>query len=504
MPLQIRRGTEAERQAMTVPLAPGELLYTTNTQQIYVGDGITVGGILTGGLSENSAKDAAAEMIINGNHQGVSFFYNTETKTLDAIVDTSITVEDGPFRADAFVGSLFSDDSILLVDAINGRILAPVFADLTGSVFANDSNLLIDADNKTLIINSVESVNGIINITGTLSFEGANTESLILENLSDTPDSNSISFKKSRGTIGNLSPVINGDVLSSIDILGYTGDDYYLAASIVASVDGTVSALSVPSKLGFYIETQNGDFKNPFEIASNEFDGRALIKLSRERGSSDNPTKVEDGDNTHEILFQSYDGVKYFPHARIIVDVDGVTDVDDIPSTINLEVVKPGIGFLRPFQIDSNGSINIFKEIYDEGILRVFQRHETQDSANIEFFRSRGTAINEESILQNDDIIDFAFIAYNNGDYRPSAGIKVKAVDLVGNRVVSTISLAMDNGSAFDERFLIESSGTIDFKQAPLVVGSNPGEVDTTAPVEYMRVKLNGVEYAMPLFAINT
>jgi hypothetical protein len=502
MPLQIRRGTDAERQAMVVPLAPGELLYTTNTQQIYVGDGITIGGILTSGFTTNDAKDAAADMIVNGNHQKISFLYNTETKTLDASVD--ILPNEGPLRADAFVGSVFADDSTLLVDAVNGRIVAPVFADLTGSVFANDLNLLIDAENKTIVINSVEAVSGTIGISGIFSFEGANTESLILENSSELPDSNSISFKKSRGIVGNLSPVVNGDTLSSINISGYTGVDYFLSASIVASVDGTVSGLSVPSKLSFNIQSQNGDFKNPFEIASNQFDGRALIKLSRERGSSSNPIKVESGDSTHEISFQSYDGDKYLSHARIIVDVNGVTDIDDIPSTLNLEVLKPGVGFLRAFQIDSNGSVNIYKSIYEEGILRVFQRHETQDSANIEFFRSRGTDIIEESILQNDDIIDFAFLAYNNGAYRPSAGIKIKAVDLVGNRVVSNILLAMDNGSDFAERFVIESSGTIDFKQAPLVVGTDPGEVDTTAAVEYMRVKLNGVEYAMPLFAINT
>jgi hypothetical protein len=45
MPLQIRRGTEAERLAMTQPLASGELLYVTNEQILYIGDGATLGGI---------------------------------------------------------------------------------------------------------------------------------------------------------------------------------------------------------------------------------------------------------------------------------------------------------------------------------------------------------------------------------------------------------------------------------------------------------------------------
>jgi hypothetical protein len=46
MALQIRRGTEAQRAALTgvdVP-ALGELLYTTDTKKLYIGDGVSGGG----------------------------------------------------------------------------------------------------------------------------------------------------------------------------------------------------------------------------------------------------------------------------------------------------------------------------------------------------------------------------------------------------------------------------------------------------------------------------
>jgi len=42
MALRLRRGTDAERQTIT-PLE-GELIYTTDTEKLYVGDGTTVGG----------------------------------------------------------------------------------------------------------------------------------------------------------------------------------------------------------------------------------------------------------------------------------------------------------------------------------------------------------------------------------------------------------------------------------------------------------------------------
>ena len=43
MALQVRRGTNAERLGITP--AAGELIFTTDTKQLYVGDGTTAGGI---------------------------------------------------------------------------------------------------------------------------------------------------------------------------------------------------------------------------------------------------------------------------------------------------------------------------------------------------------------------------------------------------------------------------------------------------------------------------
>lgn len=45
MALQIRRGTDAERQ-LIIP-AQGELIYTVDSKKLYVGDGVTTGGIGT-------------------------------------------------------------------------------------------------------------------------------------------------------------------------------------------------------------------------------------------------------------------------------------------------------------------------------------------------------------------------------------------------------------------------------------------------------------------------
>jgi len=43
MALKIRRGTDSQRGGIT--FAAGEIIWTTNTHKLYVGDGVTAGGI---------------------------------------------------------------------------------------------------------------------------------------------------------------------------------------------------------------------------------------------------------------------------------------------------------------------------------------------------------------------------------------------------------------------------------------------------------------------------
>ena len=68
MALQIRRGTNAERQLFT-PLQ-GELVFTTDTKKLYVGDGTTAGGVavdtLSGGDDTNTTYTISAETVSGG------------------------------------------------------------------------------------------------------------------------------------------------------------------------------------------------------------------------------------------------------------------------------------------------------------------------------------------------------------------------------------------------------------------------------------------------------
>lgn len=204
MPLQIRRGTAAERNAISSPLAIGELLYVTDQGKIYIGDGTALGGddsagnpgqggkgLIVTGFTSEEARDAAAEMFIRGEHNNIFFFYNDTQDTMSATVSLenyegnvsingtlSISEE---FQASSIKASIFADDSTLLVDAVSGTIPYSVISgaptalssftndtgfvtlaqinegnfgfvgDLQGSVFGADSTMLVDALNSKIV-----------------------------------------------------------------------------------------------------------------------------------------------------------------------------------------------------------------------------------------------------------------------------------------------------------------------------------------------------------------
>jgi hypothetical protein len=126
MSLRIRRGTESQRLGFTPDL--GEIIWTTNGEKLYVGDGVTPGGKNIGaqlagvGLTFNGttgkldssasfttdqiaegvnnkyfsselAQDAVASALVTGVHSGISFVYNTTQDTanrIDATVSLSL------------------------------------------------------------------------------------------------------------------------------------------------------------------------------------------------------------------------------------------------------------------------------------------------------------------------------------------------------------------------------------------------------------------------------
>jgi hypothetical protein len=188
MALRLRRGTDAERLLITP--ADGEMIWTTDTQELYVGDGTTVGGIrITGALNDSpealtrnldldsntifgsgdinisgqittSGSITATGTVTAGSLVGDgSQIYNLSAANLDV---SDLVVEGGAYylnvigpdssivldasTGDLDVGDITADTLTLTGDvSIGGQVIAnQYYGDLIGEVHAEDSTIVID------------------------------------------------------------------------------------------------------------------------------------------------------------------------------------------------------------------------------------------------------------------------------------------------------------------------------------------------------------------------
>jgi hypothetical protein len=302
MALQIRRGTDAQRQ--TIIFKSGELIYTTDLKDLYVGDGVTNGGtqlspvksvngstgtvvLTTDQVTQGSTNkyysvtqtkiDSGAALVAgNAGNTGISFSYNSSTNVINAVVTNS-----------------------------GGGILT-VSADLTPQL---GGNLNLNSRNIT--------GTGNVNVTGTISSTGK-ISSGILE--------------------------LNGSAIS-------TSDNSYLKINSGISLGDT-------SYNGYMLITNNSttlptvDFQNH----NNSADG-GFVNFVRGRGTDASPLRLQSGDIIYSIGFASNGSGTTDGAAYILVSVDGATSAGVAPGAMSFAVADSAGAYLSALDIKSTGMV---------------------------------------------------------------------------------------------------------------------------------------------------
>lgn len=288
MPLQIRRGTSAQRLSIT-PL-PGELIYDTSTGEIFVGNGTTPGGVVTTGISLEDARDEAASLFTSGSHTGISFSYDDANNRLNAAV-TSEFIQDR--AAELLTNGVHNGITFNYVDGSN-RIDATITSisngtfdgDLTGSVFADNSSIIINAIDRTVTANSVgAAIYTNLNTVEDVVFRVADPGSILFENSTgncrvkfiqntystsfndailfaqshENQDAININFYRSRGTYTSPAANIVGDEIAELTFFGH-GTARRTAGSITWEITGAATTTGIPAKL--VVRAHNGTINN--------------------------------------------------------------------------------------------------------------------------------------------------------------------------------------------------------------------------------------------------
>ena len=147
MALRFRRGLDIERQA--VVFVEGEPTYTTDNKEFFIGDGVTPGGIQIGGINsvlDDTTPRLGGNLDLNSNN-----IIGSGDIEITGNLKITGTIDVGKIEAD-YTGSLFGDDSTLIVDAINHRVYA--------DVLAMDGEVMVDSTTKevNLKFTSLESL----------------------------------------------------------------------------------------------------------------------------------------------------------------------------------------------------------------------------------------------------------------------------------------------------------------------------------------------------------
>ena len=308
MAFRLRRGTDAERQ--TVVFAEGELIYVTDTQEVYAGDGSTAGGNrITGNVSSSPASltrdlNMAGYAItgngtigIAGNITATKFIGDGSALTNLPVSDSGTGIIDGDTYEINIQGDIISDDSTIMVDAsavsFNGDgsnltnltlnqlddvgALSPNASDVLAYVGGNWTSIDIDSiytPPEQEVVGGAGILEGQtydINITGDVLAE----DSTILINTATQ------TINAPSGFTGNLTGNVTGTLTGNV-----TGD---LTGDVTGNVQGSVfddaSTTLINSATGEINATGGLTYTGGSTNITSSTTGQSVVSLSNTGGS---------------------------------------------------------------------------------------------------------------------------------------------------------------------------------------------------------------------------
>lgn len=310
MALRLRRGTDAQRLTIT-PLA-GELIYTTDTKRLFVGDGVTEGGnavdsnidlstqsinslsdvntsgdsttpnngeVLAWNANNNEWRPKLLQLAGDGSVvEGSNYRINIAADDSTIMVDTTTQTFTGNLTGDVtgdITGNVLADDSTVIVDAtsstITGTLIGNVTGELKGSVFSDDSTLLVDGI-AGAIVGNVEGTSGILVDTATDTLNPAFVEitnttpvdpSIKINKITDASNATNIDIFSSKGSIESPTLIDVNEPASAIANYAYNGSTYQKLAETLVSVkkysEDAVALGNLPGKIEWGVAGEDGN-----------------------------------------------------------------------------------------------------------------------------------------------------------------------------------------------------------------------------------------------------
>ena len=200
------------------PLRTAFTKINNNFNELYAGNFVSPTSLES---SLISAQDGVHDLGSGAKQWGdlhVKDFIHLGGKKISMSAGGALLVNNGVVQVTDMVGSVFADDSKLMMDGLTGILYGPMIGDVTGSVFADDSTIMVDAVGKLFVGNLVGDV------TGTVSSIANHTTANLTENTNlyytDVRANSAIDARVTGAYISTLSGVIadsvDGDLTGSV------------------------------------------------------------------------------------------------------------------------------------------------------------------------------------------------------------------------------------------------------------------------------------------------
>lgn len=495
MSLKLRRGTNAQRLLITPDL--GELIYTTDTKRLYAGDGTTLGGTLVS--YEGSVQGAL------GGNLNLSGFDITGTT---GNINISGTITSGSIQANGNIhatGNITADGNITLGNAdtdsvainadVNSNVIPNfniqydlgtaskkwktlyaerVEAELEGNIRGNDSTLVFNAATGQLY----GQLNGVVVNAGQTAVQGNVTGNVTGDLRGNVKSGNGVAVVLDNGTDGT-DAVFTGNVIGNLTgtvTNGVLVTDVFYNPNFVGSLDGS-KITGILDNVTVYADVIGAD-------STMLVDHDAAVLRGTHIGS------LEGSVDTGTILINNNTILGTVTNGDITLDTTGTGSYDFQANvkTTTVEAIASNTNTVNAFNVITATDFSTF------------------DGSILKASRSRGTIAAKTSVVDQDEIGMVSFTGYTGTVYSPVATIIAKVEGAVSaGAAPGLLEFNVSDTTGTGQKSLtLFPTGVVGFTSPELVAGANPGQVDTGSVVTYLKVNINGVELAIPAYAIRT
>ena len=550
MALQIRRGSDSER--LGTVFAVGELIYTTDSKKLFVGDGSTVGGLpvtgdpasqfdlindltpqLGGNLDLNGFDiTGIGDIDIDGNISLTGYITMGDSSGDNINILGSITSNIVPSTNSLSVGTpsrqwdyVYADKAQFSGQVTSNLFLGNMEGAVKGSIIDSDDSVLLNHILKTLEnMNSIETDECIISVDNSPvgSLAGDVTNLRITAN-------NELLIETEKTSINATTEFNVSSETSDIEVT----NNFSLTASTATFIANTTvfGNATTPAELEILSDAFTNSVK--IEISDDNSINNQLLLFVKNRGSHSSKVQVEDGDLIGGFEFNgrtSEPNNNGYTAARIRVVADGTVSGVQVPGKIYFDLASESepaqekisfdntgnvaahsfetleskfegssiTGFGGDFSFTDFSNINIGGSILcnNSGIFQTFivsaymSANDGARLGRIEFSENRVTTTdsNENLILE----------ASGTGKIEIVPPAIISRIEINENTISSTTSNE-------DIKLSPAGTGTIDIEVAEQTTVGSAGLANSlpATPSTYFKIKVNGVEYVVPAYAVS-